>query len=80
MELLLIILAIAAPLGVGVGALRMRDLVRRGNQLRRRARLNAAGDTPSLPEGRIACPECAEAILPQARRCPHCRQVVVPSR
>lgn len=29
-------------------------------------------------EGRIACPHCAEAILPAARICPHCRLEVRP--
>jgi hypothetical protein len=36
------------------------------------------GALPALPPGRVPCPECAEAILPAARRCPYCRSVVTP--
>ena len=36
-----------------------------------------AGVALTLPDGRVPCPECAEAILPQARRCPYCRQAVI---
>jgi hypothetical protein len=71
-----------AIVGVGAGAgaygLSMRDLVRRGRLHRRTEELLKRGDLPLLPEGRVPCPECAEAVLPAARRCPYCRSVITP--
>ena len=70
-------LAVAAGAGAGAYSLSMRDLIRRGRLHRRNERLLAQGAAPpALPAGRVACPECAEAILPQARRCPYCRSSV----
>ena len=70
--------AVVVALGAGVGALRMKDLVSRGLARRRMEKLSAGGALSVLPAGRVPCPECAEAILPQARRCPYCRSVVTP--
>jgi hypothetical protein len=78
MEVLLMLGKLLGVLGVGVGALRMKDLIQRGRLHRRAQRLAAQGTAPALPPGRVACPECAEAILPAARRCPYCRSVVTP--
>ena len=71
-------LVVAAGAGAGVYGLSMRDLIRRGRLHRQRERLLAQGNSPlpALPPGRVACPECAEAILPEARRCPYCRSTV----
>jgi hypothetical protein len=65
-----------AGAGVGAFGLRFRDLIRRGLLHRRREELVRSGMDLALPDGRVPCPECAEAILPTARRCPYCRQVV----
>jgi predicted RNA-binding Zn-ribbon protein involved in translation (DUF1610 family) len=64
--------------GTAAGAygLKIRDYVRRGQLHRRKERLRAAGIPLTLPDGRVPCPECGEAILPHASRCPFCRQVV----
>jgi hypothetical protein len=62
---------------VGGYVLRGRDLIRRGLRHRRAELLAAHGAGPTLPSGRVACPECAEAILKEARRCPFCRSVVI---
>ncbi|MFI5311499.1 MAG: hypothetical protein ACHQQ3_09720 [Gemmatimonadales bacterium] len=67
---------IAAGVGVAAYGLRMRDLVRRGRLHRRAEQLALRGGASTLPEGRVPCPECMEAILPGARRCPFCRSVV----
>jgi hypothetical protein len=67
---------IAAGAGVGAYGLTMRDLVRRGRLHRRAEQLALRGGGRTLPEGRVPCPECMEAILPGARRCPFCRSVV----
>jgi hypothetical protein len=32
--------------------------------------------SPSNPEGRLPCPQCAEMILPAAKVCPFCRSPV----
>jgi hypothetical protein len=74
-----LMLAIAVGLGTGAGvyALTMRDLVRRGRLHRQKEQLLFKGQPLTLPDGRVPCPECAEAILPQARKCPYCRSVVV---
>ena len=69
---------IVAGAGVTGYALTMRDLVRRGRLHRRNEELLRGGQGKQLPEGRIPCPECAEAILPEAKRCPFCRSVVPP--
>ena len=69
---------VAAGAGCGAYALSMRDLVRRGRLHRRSEALLQRGGMVALPEGRVPCPECAEAILPAARRCPFCRSVVSP--
>ena len=61
---------------VGGYALRGRDLVRRGIRQRKNAEIAASGGVHSLPSTRVPCPECAESILPEARRCPFCRSVV----
>lgn len=76
--LILFVGVIAAGAGVGAYSLSMRDLVRRGRLHRRTEELLASGNAPVLPDGRVPCPECAEAILPAARRCPFCRSVVTP--
>lgn len=68
---------IALGTGAGAYALTMRDLIRRGRLHRQRERLLAAGQSIALPDGRVPCPECAEAVLPQARRCPYCRVSIV---
>lgn len=68
---------IALGAGAGAYALTMRDLVRRGRLHRQRERLLLEGQSLTLADGRVPCPECAEAILPQARKCPYCRSVVV---
>jgi hypothetical protein len=77
METLLIFAGIVG-LGAGAGAyaLTMRDLVRRGRLHRQNERLLREGHPLALPDGRVPCPECAEAILPQARKCPYCRSRV----
>lgn len=68
---------IVAGGALGGYSLYMRDLIRRGRLHRRTEKLIAEGEVSLLPAGRVACPECAEAILPAARRCPYCRSVVV---
>jgi hypothetical protein len=75
--LLAFVAIVALGAGAGAYALTMRDLVRRGRLHRRNERLLREGQSPALPDGRVPCPECAEAILPQARKCPYCRSVVV---
>jgi hypothetical protein len=58
--------------------LHLRDLVRR-RMLRRRAHELAIHPTPvMLAHGLVPCPECAEAILPQASQCPYCEAAVAP--
>ena len=69
---------IAVTLVFGVVGLRMKDLIQRGLARRRFARLDSSGALAALPMGRVPCPECAEAILPEARRCPYCRSRVTP--
>lgn len=68
--------AVMFTLVFGVGGLRMKDLIQRGLARRRLARLSASGALAALPTGRVPCPECAEAILPEARRCPYCRSAL----
>lgn len=65
-------------IGTAAGAygLKIRDYVRRGQLRRRKQRMLAAGVPLTLPDGRVPCPECGEAILPHAHRCPFCRQIV----
>jgi predicted RNA-binding Zn-ribbon protein involved in translation (DUF1610 family) len=77
MDVLLLFLSIMV-VGTAAGAygLKIRDYVRRGQLHRRKERLRAAGVPLALPDGRVPCPECGEAILPHANRCPFCRQVV----
>lgn len=36
-------------------------------------RSKPAKDAASKGEDRVPCPYCAEAILPAAKKCPHCR-------
>ena len=67
----------AVALFIGIGGLRMKDLIQRGLARRRFAHLSQSGALATLPSGRVPCPECAEAILPEARRCPYCRSVVI---
>lgn len=69
---------VACGAGVGAYSLTMRDLVRRGRLHRRAEQLEVRGETRGLADGRVPCPECAEAILPAARKCPFCRSVVQP--
>jgi hypothetical protein len=69
---------IAAGAGAGAYGLAMRDNIRRGRLHRRNEELARRGDLPVLPGGRVPCPECAEAVLPVARRCPYCRSVIPP--
>src|SRR5436190_4656467 len=69
---------VAIGAGAGAYALGMRDLIRRGRLHRRNEQLVRRGELPQRPDGRVACPECGEAILPGARRCPYCRSVVQP--
>lgn len=77
MDVLLFFIAIMAiGTGAGIYGLKIRDYVRRGKLHRRRERLLAAGVPLTLPDGRVPCPDCGEAILPHANRCPFCRQVV----
>ena len=68
--------AVMFMLVFGVGGLRMKDLIQRGLARRRLVVLRASGALAALPTGRVPCPECAEAILPEARRCPYCRSAV----
>jgi len=75
---LLFLGTLVAGAGAGAYGLTVRDLVRRGRNQRRHEKLERSGALPQLPEGRVPCPECAEAILPAARRCPYCRSVVSP--
>jgi predicted alternative tryptophan synthase beta-subunit len=77
MDPLLIFVAVVC-LGAGAGAyaLTMRHLVRRAILHRRKERLLRAGNPIALADGRVPCPECAEAILPQAHKCPYCRSQV----
>jgi hypothetical protein len=67
---------IAVGAGAGAYALTMRDLVRRGRLHRQKERLLLAGQALTLADGRVPCPECAEAVLPQARKCPYCRSTI----
>jgi hypothetical protein len=76
MSLIGLLILGAAAVGAGVYALAMRDLIRRGRQHRRNEQLRAQIAAGALPPGRVPCPECAEAILPLARRCPFCRSVI----
>ena len=69
---------VAVGAGAGAYGLAMRDLIRRGRLHRRTEELARRGDLPALPEGRVPCPECAEAILPAARRCPYCHSAIPP--
>lgn len=69
---------IAVGAGAGAYGLAVRDLVKRGRLRRHHEQLAARGEVVALPDGRVPCPECAEAILPAARRCPFCRSVVIP--
>jgi hypothetical protein len=75
----LVVFAAVIGLGAGAGAyaLTMRDLVRRGRLHRQREQLLLKGQSLTLPDGRVPCPECAEAVLPQARKCPYCRSVII---
>jgi len=75
-EVVKMLLILAAAGAVCVYPLAMRDLIRRGRLHRRNEKLRALNGPLGLSDGRVACPECAEAILPQARRCPYCRSVV----
>ena len=75
-EVLSTLLLIAGAGVVCVYPLLMRDLIRRGRLHRRNEELRLRAGPAGLSEGRVACPECAEAILPQARRCPYCRSVI----
>src|SRR5205814_5251855 len=70
--LLIFIGVVAAGAGAGVYGLTVRDLIRRGRLHRQKERLLREGQLPALPGERLPCPECAEAILPQARPCPYC--------
>lgn len=74
--LLLWLGVVVAGGAVAAYSLRIRDLVRRGLLHRRAEQLAARGMMMELPAGRVACPECAEAILSAARKCPYCRSVV----
>ena len=76
--LILLVAIVAGGAGVATYALTMRDLVRRGRLHRRTEEVSRRGELPALPEGRVPCLECAEAILPQARRCPFCHSPVTP--
>lgn len=67
---------VGAGVGAGVYGLTVRDLIRRGRLHRRNEQLRAAGLALTLQDGRVPCPECREAIMPKARRCPYCRSVV----
>jgi hypothetical protein len=67
---------VALGTGAGAYALTMRDLVRRGRLHRQKEQLLLAGQPLTLPDGRVPCPECAEAVWPQARKCPYCRSVI----
>ena len=73
---LVYVAVIALGAGAGAYALTMRDLVRRGRLHRQKEQLLLGGQPLTLPEGRVACPECAEAVLPQARKCPYCRSTI----
>ena len=77
-DLISVVLSVAVVGIVCTYPLVVLDLIRRGRSLRRRKELllmQGSGSVSQL-DGRIPCPECAEAILPQARRCPFCRSVV----
>jgi hypothetical protein len=74
--LLILVGVVGGGAGAGVVGLTMRDLIRRGRLHRRNEQLLREGQQLALPDGRVPCPECAEAILPQARKCPYCRSIV----
>jgi hypothetical protein len=76
MPVIALVFLMAAGIGAGIYALVMRDLIRRGLQHRRNEQLKTQIAAGAMPVGRVPCPECAEAILPQARRCPYCRSVI----
>src|SRR5260221_10709628 len=76
--LILFLAIIAAGAGAGAYGLTIRDLLRRGRLHRRTEELVRRGDLAQLPEGRVPCPECAEAVLPAARRCPYCPSPILP--
>src|SRR5207237_9665429 len=61
--LLIFVAVIGVGAGAGAYALTMRDLVRRGRLHRQKERLRLEGQPLALPDGRVPCPECAEAIL-----------------
>jgi len=71
---------LALLLFIGVTGLRIKDLIQRGLVHRRSTHLRESGALTTLPLARVPCPECAEAILPQARRCPYCRSAVIAHR
>jgi hypothetical protein len=75
--LLLFVGVVAVGAGAGTYALTMRDLIRRGRLHRQKEQLLLAGQALTLADGRVPCPECAEAVLPQARKCPYCRSSIV---
>lgn len=76
MPIFALLFLLAAGIGAGIYALVMRDLIRRGFQHRRNEQLKSQIAAGAMPAGRVPCPECAEAILPQARRCPFCRSTI----
>lgn len=69
-------LGLVTVVGVAALSLKIRDYVRIGRAHRHRELLRARGLPLTLPDGRVPCPECGEAIQPHARRCPFCREVV----
>jgi len=79
-EQIFLAMFIASVVGASAYTLAIRDLVRRGRLHRRAEELLRSGAGLALPEGRVPCPECTEAILPTARRCPFCRSVVPPAK
>lgn len=73
-----VVAAMVIPFGVAAYVLSFRDLIRRGRLHRRYEELRRHSGTQARADGRVACPECAEAVLPAARRCPYCQEAIAP--
>lgn len=79
-EQIFLALFLASVVGGSAYLLSVRDLIRRGRLHRRAEDMLRDGTAEALPDGRVPCPECAEAVLPAAQRCPYCRSEIVSLR